>query len=216
MTAIVGVVFTAKLRVIFARLLHPLGVRLVRLGVTPNAITVFGTVGVVAGAVVFYPRGWWFAGTLVIWAFVMSDALDGLVARLGGRTSKFGAVLDASCDRFADAAVFGTIGWYFSQHGQRWMLLAALLCLVLGAVTSYIRAKAESVGFTCNVGIAERTERLVIALVGTGLTGTPFHAPYVQAIALWFLVGASTITVGQRLATVHRQSRDLQAAGADL
>jgi CDP-diacylglycerol--glycerol-3-phosphate 3-phosphatidyltransferase len=208
-------VFTAKLRVIFARLLNPLGVRLVKWGVTPNAITVFGTVGVVASAVVFFPRGWWFAGTLVIWAFVMSDAVDGLVARMGGRTSKFGAVLDSSCDRFADAAVFGTIGWYFSQHGQRWMLLAALLCLVLGAVTSYIRAKAESVGFTCTVGIAERTERLIIVLVGTGLTGTPFHVPFVQAVALWLLVGASAITVGQRLATVHRQSQDLQKTAAE-
>jgi CDP-diacylglycerol--glycerol-3-phosphate 3-phosphatidyltransferase len=137
----------------------------------------------------------------------MFDALDGLVARAGGTASKFGAVLDSTCDRFADAAVFGTIGWYFALHGQRWMLLGALLCLVLGSVTSYIRARAEAAGFTCSVGIAERTDRLIIVLVGTGLTGSPFHWPYLQAIALWLLVGASTITVGQRLATVYRQAK---------
>jgi CDP-diacylglycerol---glycerol-3-phosphate 3-phosphatidyltransferase len=205
-------VWTARLRILFTRLLTPIGTRLVRLGVTPNVITVFGTIGVVGGAVVFYTRGWWLTGTLVCWGFVMLDALDGIVARLGGRTSQFGAVLDSTCDRFADAAVFGSLAWYFARHDQRWMLLAALLCLVLGAVTSYIRARAEAAGFTCNVGIAERTERLIIALVGTGLSGGPFDVPYVQAVALWLLVAASTITVGQRLGTVYRQSKELQAA----
>ncbi|MEO8889707.1 MAG: phosphatidylinositol phosphate synthase [Jatrophihabitantaceae bacterium] len=205
---------TAKLRVIFTRLLNPFGTWLARIGVTPNAITVFGTLGAVASALVFFTRGWWLTGTLLIWAFVMLDMLDGLVARVSGKSSKFGAVLDSTCDRFADAAVFGTIGWYFALHGQRWMLLGALLCLVLGAVTSYIRARAEAAGFTCNVGIAERTERLIIVLVGTGLTGEPFHLPFVQAIALWLLVAASTITVGQRFATVYQQSKALESAEA--
>jgi CDP-diacylglycerol--glycerol-3-phosphate 3-phosphatidyltransferase len=87
------------------------------------------------------------------------------------------------------------------------MMLAALLCLVLGSVTSYIRSRAEAAGFTCRVGIAERTDRLIIVLTGTGLTGDPFHWPYLQAIALWLLVAASTITVGQRLATVYQQAK---------
>lgn len=204
--------FTAQLRILFTRLLNPLGARLVRLGVTPNAITVLGTVGVVAGSVVFFSRGWWLTGTLVIWAFVMLDALDGIVARTGGRSSKFGAVLDSSCDRFADAAVFGSLCWFFATHGQRWLLLAALLCLVLGAVTSYIRARAEGAGFSCNVGIAERTERLIVVLVGTGLSGGPFGVPYIQAVALWLLVAASTVTVGQRFATVYKQGKALDAA----
>jgi CDP-diacylglycerol--glycerol-3-phosphate 3-phosphatidyltransferase len=207
-------VFTAFFRVLFTRLLTPFGTWLARIGVTPNLITVVGTVGTIACAVIFFPRGWWMTGTLTIWALAMFDALDGLVARAGGTVSEFGAVLDSTCDRFADAAVFGTIGWYFAMHGQRWMLLAALLCLVLGAITSYIRARAEAAGFTCKVGIAERTDRLIIVLVGTGLTGSPFHFPYVQAIALWLLVAASAITVGQRLATVYHQSRALQATEA--
>lgn len=205
-------VFNVQVRTLFTKLLNPVGARLVRAGVTPNAITVFGTVGAVASALVFFTRGWWFTGTLLIWAFVMLDALDGIVARLSGRTSKFGAVLDSTCDRFADAAVFGSIAWYFALHGQKWMVLGALLCLVLGSVTSYIRARAEGAGFTASVGIAERTDRLIIVLVGTGLTGDPFGVPYVQATALWLLVAASTITVGQRFATVYKQAKALDGA----
>jgi CDP-diacylglycerol--glycerol-3-phosphate 3-phosphatidyltransferase len=121
-------------------------------------------------------------------------------------------VLDSSCDRIADAAIFGSIGWYFALHGQRWMLLAAILCLVLGALTSYIRARAEGAGFTCTVGIAERAERLIVVLVGTGLSGALLGLPYVQAVALWLLVAASTITVVQRFATVYRQSKQREAA----
>jgi CDP-diacylglycerol--glycerol-3-phosphate 3-phosphatidyltransferase len=186
--------------------LVPLGERLARAGVTPNAITVVGTVGVVAAALVFFTRGWWFTGTMVIWGFAMLDLVDGAVARAGGTSSPFGGVLDSAGDRVADAAVFGALAWYFARHGQRWLLLAALLCLVLGSLTSYIRARAEAAGMSATVGIAERADRLIIVLVGTGLTGENLNVPYVQAIALWLLVAASTITVAQRLVTVHQQS----------
>jgi CDP-diacylglycerol--glycerol-3-phosphate 3-phosphatidyltransferase len=192
-----------------SRAIMPLGASLARAGITPNAITVFGTAGAVAGALVFFTQGWWFTGTMVIWGFVMLDVLDGAVARASGRGSAFGAVLDSSCDRIADAAVFGSLAWYFARHDQPWLLLAALLCLVLGSLTSYIRARAEAAGLSATVGIAERAERLIIVLVGTGLSGEHLRVPYVQAIALWLLVGASTITVGQRLATVYRQSKAL-------
>lgn len=199
--------FTAFFRAIFIRLLEPFSRWLARVGVTPNAITVVGTLGTIACSVIFLARGWWMTGSLAIWGLTMFDALDGLVARVGGLSSRFGAVLDSTCDRFADAAVFGGIAWYFAVHGQRWMLLAALLCLVLGSITSYIRSRAEAAGFSCRVGIAERTDRLIIVLTGTGLSGDPFHWPYLQAIALWLLVAASTITVGQRLATVYQQAK---------
>ncbi len=198
-----------------SRALTPLGTRLARAGVTPDAITLVGTIGAVASAVIFFPQGWFFAGTMLIWAFVMLDIVDGAVARAGAGGSAFGAVLDSSCDRIADAAVFGTIAWYYARHGERWMLLAALLCLILGSLTSYIRARAEAAGLTATVGVAERAERLIIVLVGTGLTGLPgYHVPYVLAVALWLLVAASTITVGQRFATVWTQSKALRAAQA--
>ena len=190
------------------KFLAPVGRGLARAGVSPDAITVLGTAATVAASLTLFPHGYWFAGALIVGALACLDLLDGAVARASGRTTKFGAVLDSTCDRIADSAVFAGIGWYYAEHYQPWMLAAALLCLVLGSVTSYIRARAEAAGLTATVGIAERADRLIIALVGTGLTGWPLHLPYVQAIGLWALVVASTITVGQRFATVYQQSRD--------
>ncbi len=190
-----------------SRTINPAGVRLARMGITPDAITIVGTVGATAAALIFFTQGWWFTGTMLIWGFVMLDVLDGAVARASGQTTKFGAVLDSTGDRIADAAVFGSIGWYFAWHDQPWMLAAALLCLVLGSLTSYIRARAEAAGLTATVGIAERADRLIIVLVGTGLSGEHLRVPYVQAIALWVLVAASAITVVQRMVTVWQQSQ---------
>jgi CDP-diacylglycerol---glycerol-3-phosphate 3-phosphatidyltransferase len=196
------------LRAPIAKAITPLGRSLANAGVSPDMVTVAGTVGATVAALICYPRGEFFVGTLFIWAFVMFDMVDGAVARAGGRGSRFGAVLDSSCDRVADAAVFGALAWWFARHDQPALLLACLLCLVLGSLTSYIKARAEGAGFTCNVGIAERSERLIVVLVGTGLSDFPgLHVPYVQAIALWLLVAASAITVGQRIATVWQQSR---------
>lgn len=193
-----------------SKTLNPLGVRLARAGVTPDMVTGVGTVGATAGALIFFTQGWWFSGTMLIWGFVMLDVVDGAVARAGGRASKFGAVLDSTCDRLVDAAIFGSIAWYFAKHYQPWMLAGALLCLVLGSLTSYIRARAEGAGLTATVGVAERAERLIIVLVGTGLSGQGLRVPYVQAIALWLLVAASTVTIVQRMATVWQQSRALE------
>jgi CDP-diacylglycerol--glycerol-3-phosphate 3-phosphatidyltransferase len=196
------------LRAPIGKAIAPLGRSLAQAGVSPDMVTVAGTIGATVSALVFYPRGVFFVGTLFIWGFVMFDMVDGAVARAGGGSgSRFGAVLDSSCDRIADAAVFSTLAWWFARHDQPALLAASLLCLVLGSLTSYIKARAEGAGFSCNVGIAERSERLIIVLVGTGLTGWPFRLPYVQAVALWVLVAASTVTVIQRLATVWRQSR---------
>lgn len=199
-------------RAAVSRALDPMGRRLARAGVSPDAITLVGTVGAVAGSLIFFTNGWWFSGTLLIWGCVMLDVVDGAVARAGGRSTKFGAVLDSTCDRLVDAAVFGSIGWYYAMHDQPAMLLACLLCLVLGSLTSYIRARAEGLGMNATVGIAERAERLIIVLVGTGLSGQNLEVPYVQAVSLWVLVAASTITVAQRMATVYRQSRAAQEA----
>jgi CDP-diacylglycerol--glycerol-3-phosphate 3-phosphatidyltransferase len=195
-------------RVAFDKVMAPIGRVLARAGVSPDAITVVGTVGVVAVSLVFFPRGWWLAGALIVGALAVFDLLDGAVARARGAGTSFGAVLDSTCDRIADAAVFAGIGWYFVGHYQPWMLAAALLCLVLGSLTSYIRARAEAAGFNATVGIAERADRLIVALLGTGLAGAPIRAPYVQAVALWALAAASTITVVQRLAAVYRQSHE--------
>jgi CDP-diacylglycerol--glycerol-3-phosphate 3-phosphatidyltransferase len=201
------------LRAPLSKLIAPLGRSLARAGVTPDAITVLGTVGATASALIFFSQGRFFTGTLLVWAFVMLDMVDGAVARAGGLTTRFGAVLDSSCDRIADSAVFASLAWWFARHDHPQLLAASLLCLVLGSLTSYIKARAEGMGLTANVGVAERTERLIIVLVGTGLTGWPFHVPYAQAISLWLLVAASAVTVAQRFATVRTQARAGETAG---
>jgi len=198
-----------------SHLVDPLGARLARTGISPDIVTLIGTTGAVAGALVFFSQGWFFVGTLVIWFFVMFDMLDGAIARARGTASRWGAFLDSTLDRVADAAVFGALVWWFAgiggdklggdkHSGSAGLLVAGLLCLVLGTLTSYIKARAEGLGMTCNVGFAERTERLIIVLLGTGLEG--LGVPYALAVALWLLVAASAITVVQRLVEVRRQS----------
>ena len=126
-----------------SKTLDPFGAWLARPASPRTPSPIIGTVGATASALIFFTQGWWFSGTLVIWGFVMLDILDGAVARASGKTTKFGGVLDSTGDRIADAAIFGSLAWYFARHDQPWMLAAALLCLVLGSLTSYIRARAE-------------------------------------------------------------------------
>jgi CDP-diacylglycerol--glycerol-3-phosphate 3-phosphatidyltransferase len=115
----------------------------------------------------------------------------------------FGAVLDSVGDRAADAAIFGALVWWYSGAGDnRLLVLLALICLVLGILTSYIKARAEGVGLSCDVGIVERTERLVLALVGIGFAG--LGIPYAVHVALWVLLAGSAVTVGQRFLAVRR------------
>ncbi|CAN5231227.1 CDP-alcohol phosphatidyltransferase family protein [soil metagenome] len=193
-----------------AKALQPLGERLARTGVSADAVTVLGTVGVVAAALAFVARGQLLAGCLLITVFVLFDLVDGALARAQGRSSVWGAVLDSTCDRVADAAIFGALIWWYAGAGDsRPLLLASVLCLVLGALTSYIKARAEGAGLTCDVGIAERAERLIIILVGIGLAG--IGVPYALHVALWLLVAATVVTVVQRLVEVRRQSRPRQA-----
>jgi len=197
-------------RAAWGRLSSPLARWLVRHGVTANTVTVVGTLGAMAGALGWYTRGDFFVGTLIIWAFVMLDMVDGAVARAQGGSTVFGAVLDSSLDRVVDAAVFGALLWWFAGAGDsRSLQLACLLCLVLGSVVSYVKARAEGAGLSCDVGLIERPQRLTIALGCTGLDG--LGVPYVQAVALWALVVLSAVTAGQRLVEVHRQA--LAAAG---
>src|ERR671920_2591133 len=143
---------------------------LLRLGVSPDAVTVVGTLGVVAGALIFFPRGQLFVGVLFITAFVFSDMIDGAMARQSGRVSAFGAFLDSTLDRIGDAAIFGGLAMYYVGPGDNdWFAALAIYCLSMGSVTSYARARAESLGMQAKVGIAERADRLVSILVITGL-----------------------------------------------
>src|SRR3954449_8265227 len=159
-----------RFRAVFAKVFAPVARFFLRLGISPDAVTIVGTIGVCAGALVFFPRGEFLVGVLVCTAFVFSDLVDGRMARLSGTTSTWGAFLDSTLDRFGDAAIFGGLVLYYVGPGDSEPLAAlALYCLVMGSVTSYARARAESLGMQAKVGIAERSDRLVLILAMTGL-----------------------------------------------
>jgi CDP-diacylglycerol---glycerol-3-phosphate 3-phosphatidyltransferase len=199
---------SATLRPLVARVIAPLVTRLARAGVTPDAITVTGTLGAVVGAVLLIGTGRLFWGAFTVTVFVLLDMLDGALARARGGGSVFGAVLDSVGDRAADAAIFGALVWWFAGPGDnRLLVLLALLCLVLGVLTSYVKARAEGVGLRCDVGVVERPQRLVLVLAGTGLAG--LGVPYALHVALGLLVLGSTVTVAQRFAEVRRGSAAL-------
>jgi CDP-diacylglycerol--glycerol-3-phosphate 3-phosphatidyltransferase len=179
---------------------------LLRRGVTPDAVTVVGTVGAVAGAVVLVPTGHLFAGTLVVWFFVVMDMLDGAMARQRGISSPLGGVLDSVCDRISDGALFAAISWWAGENDRPLLSALALFCLVAGQVVSYVKARAEAAGLRADGGLLERTERLVIGLVGLGLTG--LGVPYALDVALWLLAVGSLVTVAQRLVAVTRSARE--------
>ncbi|MGY1720391.1 phosphatidylinositol phosphate synthase [Blastococcus sp. SYSU DS0552] len=192
-------------RPVVAKVVNPLAVRLARLGVTPDMVTITGTVGAIAGAAGLIATGHLFWGAFTVTLFVLLDMLDGALARLRGGGSVFGAVLDSTGDRAADAAIFGALIWWFAGSGDnRLLVLLALLCLVLGVLTSYIKARAEGMGLSCDVGVVERTERLILVLTGTGFTG--LGIPYAVHVALWVLLAGSAVTVAQRVLAVKRSA----------
>ena len=194
----------------------PLGNLFLRWGISPNTVTFVGTLGVVAGAVVFFPRGQLLVGVLVITAFVFSDMIDGYMARTSGQVSLFGAFWDSTLDRVGDAAIFGGLAMYYAGPGdQNWFAALAIYCLSMGSVTSYARARAESLGMQAKVGIAERADRLVAILVVTGVAdlvnrlGAGKDALWAIPVTLGVLAVASTVTVVQRVLVVRDQARAL-------
>jgi CDP-diacylglycerol---glycerol-3-phosphate 3-phosphatidyltransferase len=198
-------------RPVVAKVVAPVVATLARVGVTADMVTVAGFLGALAGSVLLIARGEFFWGVVVVTVSVLLDLLDGALARARGGGSVFGAVLDSTLDRASDAAVFGALVWWFAGPGDnRLLMLLALLCLVLGMLTSYVKARAEGVGIPCDVGIVERLERLLLVLFGTGLAG--LGVPYALHVGLWVLLAGSAITVGQRLLAVHRGATDRPVA----
>ncbi|GAA4454391.1 CDP-alcohol phosphatidyltransferase family protein [Phytohabitans houttuyneae] len=175
------------------------------MGISPNTVTVAGTVGVLVGAVGFAARGHLLIALVLVVVFALTDFLDGTMARMKGGSTRFGAFLDSSMDRVADAGIFGSVAYYLATEGDRWGMVAALLCLGVGQIVSYVKARAEGLGMTCNVGIAERPERLLS--VGVGGLLTIIGLEWALPAALWILAVLSVITVGQRIAHVYKQAQ---------
>lgn len=210
-----------RFRAFWTKVFTPVVDLLLRLGVSPDAVTLVGTLGVVAGALVFFPRGDLLVGVLVITAFVFSDLIDGAMARKSGRVSPFGAFLDSTLDRIGDAAIFGGLAMYYVGPGDNDALAAlAIYCLTMGSVTSYARARAEALGMQAKVGIAERADRLVSILVITGVAdlvnklGAGEKALWAIPVTLAALALASTITVVQRILVVRKQAQALAGPAA--
>lgn len=177
---------------------------LVRLGVGPDAVTVVGTVGVVVSAVTLWPAGRLELGAWLIFAFAMFDSLDGTVARLSGRQSPWGAFLDSTLDRVADAAIFGSLAVWFHLQGDDVGLVLAVVAVAAGALVPYARARAEGLGVEADNGIAERADRLAVGITtvwSTQALGVPVQ---VLHVVLALLCVASLVTVGQRMHRVHR------------
>lgn len=194
-----------RFRRFWTDLFKPVSHLLIRLGVSPDSVTIVGTIGVVTGALVFFPRGELWIGVLVVSAFAFSDLIDGDMARTLGTSSRWGAFLDSTLDRLGDAAIFaGLVLWFFGDGDDRLLGCVALWALVMGSVTSYTRAKAESLGMQAKGGIAERADRLVAVLAMTFFADV-LDLPILLAIVLWALAAASTITVIQRILGVRRQ-----------
>jgi CDP-diacylglycerol--glycerol-3-phosphate 3-phosphatidyltransferase len=193
-------------RALFTRLFTPVARLLLRCGISPDVVTLVGTLGVSVGGLAFFPGGHLFTGTMVIVAFVFSDTIDGIMARMSGRSSDWGAYLDSTLDRVGDAAVFGGLVLYFSGVGDNQLgVVLALACLVLGSITSYARARAEGLGMKADVGIAERSDRLVAILFTTGFCGW-FVPDVVLLTVMGLLALASLSTVVQRILYVRKQA----------
>jgi CDP-diacylglycerol--glycerol-3-phosphate 3-phosphatidyltransferase len=185
------------------RIISPVARFFLRIGLTPNAVTAIGSACVVISAFYFFPRGEFFIGTLVISFFMLSDLFDGAMARISSMgASKWGGFLDSTVDRISDSAVLCGVAIYLIQEDDH-LSIIYLVCLVTGMLIPYIRAKAESMNITCSGGIAERTERAIIVLVGTGLHG--LGVPYSLSISAWILAILGVITAFQRLIIVKRE-----------
>lgn len=191
-------------RSVVATVVDPVARGLIKIGLSPDAVTLIGTIGVSAAALFFFPRGEFAWGVFVIVLFVFSDLIDGTMARMLGRKGPWGAFLDSTLDRIADGFIFGALLIWAARTQADATVLAALLCLVAGMVISYAKARAEGLGIECNVGIAERTERLIIILAAAFIYG--LGVPYVLPAAMWLLAVLSLITVGQRIIHVRRMS----------
>jgi len=193
-----------SLRAPVTRIITPVCRGLLRLGLTANAVSAIGAIGSAFSALYFYSQGRFLAGTIVTVLFVLSDLLDGTMARLSGTGSRWGALLDSTLDRITDSAILGSVAYFLSKSHDR-LVPVLLTALVAGSLVSYIKARAESLDIECNGGFAERTERLIIALAAIFLAG--LSVPYALSVGMWILAVASVYTACERMIIVYKESR---------
>ena len=175
-----------------------------RLGFSPNGLTVVGSL-LTASVGLMVAQGWFLAAGICLWLFSLIDTLDGALARATNRVSVFGAFLDSVCDRYAEAAVFFGLVWWYQSTASTPGVALAYLALVGSLMVSYARARAEGVGLqAAEVGWFQRPERII--LLGVGLLAADF-LPVALLVALALLAVMTTVTVLQRVLHVARASR---------
>ena len=191
-----------------ARVTNPVARAFLHAGFTADGVTIIAAAAAVLAALTLFPTGKLFVGAVVITFFVLFDLVDGAMARESGGGTRFGAVLDATCDRISDGAVFCGLAWWAAFGlGSRSLVVATLICLVTSQVISYTKARAEASGLRGGGGFVERPERLIIVLVGAALSDLPiFPLPWALSVAMWLLAAASMITCAQRLHTVRHST----------
>jgi CDP-diacylglycerol---glycerol-3-phosphate 3-phosphatidyltransferase len=202
----------ADVRGFFGAAINPVARGLLKIGVSPDAVTLVGALGAQVSALALFTTGHFLAGSILVLIFVLSDLLDGTMARISGRSGPWGAFLDSVLDRMTDGILVGSVALYLAMNGKPWTAGAAIVALVAGQVVSYAKARAESVGLDASGGIGERAERLIVLLTGTFLTG--FGLTLAIDVAVWILAALSLFTVGQRVLSARKSARTLDADGA--
>ena len=185
----------------------PFAKAFIKLGFSPDLVTLIGTIGVVIVSIVFFAQGDFLWGSILFATFVGLDAVDGTVARILNRNSKWGAFFDSVLDRIADGVVLASLAFYFAQENAQIYFVLSLISLIASEIVSYTKARAEGLGLNCDTGIAERPERVIIVFFGTFFAGLG----YIQILefSLWFLAVVSVITVIQRMKFVQNQAKRL-------
>ena len=188
---------SSALKPLVARFINPIAAILLKAGLTPNTVTIFGALGSVTSSTYFFSQGRFFVGALAVSLFTLSDLFDGAMARLSHRgPSSWGGFLDSTLDRIVDLAIWISVSVFLIEQSDS-IAPVALIALGSGFLIPYIRAKAESFGIDCTVGIAERTERLILALITVGFDG--LGVPYILTIGIWASALLGLVTVVQRM-----------------
>jgi CDP-diacylglycerol--glycerol-3-phosphate 3-phosphatidyltransferase len=193
---------SAILRKPVSRVVDPVAVFLLRIGITPNGMTFFGSLGTSAMALWLWPQGEYFWGTMGVIAFIFSDLLDGTMARISKKSSQWGAFFDSTIDRVVDVALISALLLSLLKTDDR-LALVAFAALIGGFLVSYVKARAQALSLECDGGFAERAERVIILLTAVGFAG--LGVPYILAIGIWILAISSLATFVFRVYQVWKQ-----------
>jgi len=198
--------FSDKLRLIFKNILDPIGRFLNRFGLTPNTITLLGLAGTMFGAFLI-SQGKMTMGGIVLLLFVLVDTLDGTMARLRGDPNDFGGFVDSVSDRYAEFITFGGLVYYFLSQENYLGVMVTFAATAGSVLVSYVKARAEGLGFTAKVGLLTRVERYIVLI-----PALIFNQPYLAVILIAVL---GNITALQRIFYVRVQGHERMRKAAE-